>query len=549
MNRSEISTQQIDHLGIVAGICQQIDLIGQIDQIVGPKGRKVSVGQAIQAMVLNGLGFVNRPLYLTPEFYANKPVETLIGAGIKAEDLNDDCLGRALDVVYEVGVTPIFLQVVSHALWVMQIVPRFAHVDTSAFSLEGAYVGQEDTGEGVPIKITYGYSKDHRPDLKQAMLGLICANTSSLPIYMAALDGNHSDKKGLLEIAQAYLEQFKESEEKPYIIADSALYGEDNLQVLSGVKWITRVPATLSQAKQLLAELSQSQMHLAGEGYYFHEQNVTYGEIEQRWLLVLYEPKREHELKQLDRAVKNEREQARKALKQLGRENFSCEADARLALVRLSDKWKYHQVESQVQPLSRHQKRGRPRADAQPTTVWKVQGKLTVNDKRLAALRAPLGKYIVATNELDQAKLPTAELLETYKDQNRSVERGFRFLKDPLFFASSFFLKKPSRIMGLLMVMGLSLLVYALAEHVLRTQLAAQDETIPDQLGKPTQTPTMRRIFQMFDGIDLLIVQNGSIRLPQILNLRPIHHQLLALLGPSVQQFYVPITYSQAWVT
>ncbi len=75
MSDVQISTQRIDHLGIVAGICQEIDLIGQIDEQVGDKGRKVSVGQAIQAMVLNGLGFVNRPLYLPPEFYANKPVE------------------------------------------------------------------------------------------------------------------------------------------------------------------------------------------------------------------------------------------------------------------------------------------------------------------------------------------------------------------------------------------------------------------------------------------------------------------------------------------
>ena len=549
MKRSEISTQQIDHLGIVAGICQQIDLIGQIDQVVGWKGRKVSVGQAIQAMVLNGLGFVNRPLYLTPEFYANKPVEVLIGAGISAEDLNDDCLGRALDVVYEVGVTQIFVQVASHALRVMGIVTRFAHVDTSAFSLEGAYEGQEDAGEGVPIKITYGYSKDHRPDLKQAMLGLICANAQSIPVYLAALDGNRSDKKSLPEIAQAYLTQFAESEDKPYVIADSAFYGEDNLQDLSGVKWISRVPATLTQAKQLLADVSQDQMQAAGEDYFFYEKTLIYGGVEQRWLLVLYEKKRERELKQLDKAVENEHEQARKALKQLGGEDFSCEADARLSLSRLSDKWKYHQVETQVQSISRHQGRGRPRADAQPTTVWKVQGKLTLDEARLTALRAPLEKYIVATNDLDQDKLPTTKLLEIYKDQNRSVERGFRFLKDPLFFSASFFLKKPSRIMGLLMVMGLSLLVYALAEHVLRAQLAAQDETIPDQLGKPTQTPTMRRVFQMFDGIDLLIVRNGNIRLPQILNVRPIHQQILALLGPAVQQFYRAATYSQAWMT
>jgi hypothetical protein len=156
---------------------------------------------------------------------------------------------------------------------------------------------------------------------------------------------------------------------------------------------------------------------------------------------------------------------------------------------------------------------------------------------------------IVRTRELQPRLRPTL----VHFDSSGKV----RLLKYPyhyacittLFFAASFYLKKPSRIMGLLMVMGLSLLVYVLAEHVVRTQLAAQDETIPDQLGKPTQTPTMRRVFQMFDGIDLLIVQNGNIRLPQVLNLRPIHQQLLALLGPTIQQFYTPVTYTQSWVT
>lgn len=552
MDETEISTQQLDHLGIVAGICQQIDLIGQIDRIVGANGRKVSVGQAIQAMVLNGLGFVNRPLYLTPEFYANKPVDVLIGRGIRAEDLNDDSLGRALDAVYQVGVTSVFVQVACYALYVMHITPRFAHVDTSAFSLKGAYTGPTETveaGDAVPITITYGYSKDHRPDLKQAMLGLICANASSLPIWLAALDGNHSDKKGLLELAQAYLKQFEATEEKPYIVADSALYSADNIKALAGVKWVTRVPATLKEAQHLLATIEQSQMTAGEEGYFYCERTVSYGGIEQRWLVVLYEPNRERDLAQLDRAVAKEREQALKAIKQVAREDFSCEADARLALAHVSEKWNYHRLDGHVQSLARHARPGRPRADTPPTVVWHAQGTLVLDEERLAARRAPLGKYIIATNELDQHKLPAAELLTLYKDQNRSVERGFRFLKDPLFFAASFFLKKPSRIMGLLMVMGLSLLVYALAEHVLRTQLATQEQTIPNQIGKPTQTPTMRRVFQMFDGIDLLIIQHGAVRLPQILNLRPIHQQLLALLGPTIQIFYSPITYRQSGVT
>src|SRR5581483_11880252 len=202
---------------------------------------------------------------------------------------------------------------------------------------------------------------------------------------------------------------------------------------------------------------------------------------------------------------------------------------------------------SLVKP-TRYAKRGRPAPGEVPSISWELRASLQVDEARVAEGREPLGKYIIANNELDKEKLPTLELLTVYKDQNRSVERGFRFLKDPWFFASNFFLKKPSRIMGLLMLMAISLLVYALAEHRLRSQLSVQKQTIPDQLGKPTQTPTMRRVFQMFNGIDLFITQRGAIRFTQVLNLQPIHHQILALLGPSIQQFYNSISYSHSWV-
>ena len=119
MGEAQYHTKNLDHLGIVAGICQQIGLIEQIDNRVGELDRQVSVGEATQAMVLNGLGFTGRALYLMPEFFANKPVDMLIGEGISAEMLNDDSLGRALDVLYEKGLTEIFAGVSAHALEVM----------------------------------------------------------------------------------------------------------------------------------------------------------------------------------------------------------------------------------------------------------------------------------------------------------------------------------------------------------------------------------------------------------------------------------------------
>ena len=78
-----------------------------------------------------------------------------------------------------------------------------------------------------------------------------------------------------------------------------------------------------------------------------------------------------------------------------------------------------------------------------------------------------------------------------------------RVFESPLFLASSVFVKKPRHIMALSFVMVLCLLVYRLAEVRVRQRLAATQQTVPDQLRRPTTRPTMRWLFQCFEGIDL----------------------------------------------
>ena len=109
-------TQRIDHLGIVAGICQEIGLVEQIDRQVGPVQRKVSCGEAVQAMILNALGFTSRALYLMPDYLRDRPVDLLISEHLRAEDLNDDTLGRSLEDLYASGVTEVFAGVAARAL-------------------------------------------------------------------------------------------------------------------------------------------------------------------------------------------------------------------------------------------------------------------------------------------------------------------------------------------------------------------------------------------------------------------------------------------------
>jgi transposase len=113
-------------------------------------------------------------------------------------------------------------------------------------------------------------------------------------------------------------------------------------------------------------------------------------------------------------------------------------------------------------------------------------------------------------------------------------------LKDPLFLASSVFVKKPARIMALAFVMVLCLLVYRLAERRVRQRLAATQETVPDQLRRPTSRPTMRWLFQCFEGIDLhhMTLPDGT-RTTQILRLSAVHRQVLRLLGPAYEHRFL----------
>ena len=121
-----------------------------------------------------------------------------------------------------------------------------------------------------------------------------------------------------------------------------------------------------------------------------------------------------------------------------------------------------------------------------------------------------------------------------YKEQ-QSTERGFRFIKDPLFFADSLFVKNPERVETMMMLMALCLLVYNLGQRQLRMSLKAQKATVKNQLNRPTESPTLRWIFQCFQGIHLLMTQGFQ----RILNLTDSHFHILQFLPRACQKYYL----------
>lgn len=138
-----------------------------IDARVPPHDQEeITTGEAIAGMIVNGLGFANRPLSLTPPFFANKPLDLLFRPGVRADLCNRFKLGRSLDEVYSYG-CDLLLSALALAVCAQEgIEQRFNHLDTTSFSLTGAYIPDRDAHA---IAMTHGSAKDHRPDVTQAV--------------------------------------------------------------------------------------------------------------------------------------------------------------------------------------------------------------------------------------------------------------------------------------------------------------------------------------------------------------------------------------------
>jgi transposase len=536
--------ERLDHLGIVAGICRDIGLAEYLDARAGLSQQQVSVGTATMAMILNGLGFSNRRLYLVSQFFATKPVDYLLGPGIRAEMLHDDCLGRTLDWLHDHDPTALFAGIAWQARQRFGIAARQTHVDTTSFAVSGEYDAELDAHT---LAVTYGYSRDHRADLKQWMLALATTRQDDLPVFCQALDGNASDKATLVAAVEALAEQLhaggdeQDDTQAPIFVADSGLYSATNVSRLSavGVRWISRVPDTSTEAKAGLRVADDAWQH-DGDLFWASAPQAPAGE---RWVVVRTAQGEERARKALARQVDTTREQWEKTLWQLSNQRFACLPDARAALAQqLKTCPAWLQVESVLVMQPKHRRPGRPPKDAPPDHVeWQILTTLAVDEAAVAREARRKAAFLVATNVLDPTQLADPELIRIYKEQH-SVERGFSFLKDPLFLASSVFVKKPERIVALSLVMVLCLLVYRLAEHRLREQLTATGQTVPNLLKQPTGRPTMRWIFQCFEGIDLhhMTLLDGA-QTTQILRLSALHRQVLRLLGPAYEECYLAV--------
>jgi transposase len=546
-----IEVYPVHHLPIIKAYADQLGLVSLINHYV-PTEMEVDAGTVVLALVLDTLSG-RSPLYRLEEFFAQQDTALLLGKTVPPHALNDDTAGRVLDRLYDFGTMRLFTACAVRAATRFGLERRYVHFDTTSRSVWGEYQYAET--QELPFQVTYGYSKDKRPDLKQFVLSTLCVDRA-VPIWGKLDDGNASDKTlntTLLSELARLLADYGVQPGAYIYIADAALVTEDNLAALRDTFFITRLPATYSECGRIIAEtvarnqweevggLAQTQptKHRPGTYYKVAEGSVTlYGKT-YRAVVVHSSSQDQRRQQHLEREIQASYATLEATAREAARQEYFCHADAEAAAVQLRAlQSAYHGVTVDVEEHPTYGP-GRP-SSTRPRVVKALRYSLHVTlperSEVMARKRQEAGCFVLLTHVPTMGEMAhrARAVLQAYKEQH-GIEQNYGFLKDPLI-VNSLFLNKPARIEALGLVLLLALLVWRLVERTLRAHVETTGNPLTGWDKKTTQKPTAFMMMTKFSAV--IVLKVGSQR------------QLAHPLSPVQQQYLlalrVPATYFTA---
>lgn len=543
---------EVGHLPIVKQFAKQINLVDTINTMVKSQ-MQLPPGQAVLAMVLDTLSG-RTPLYRLKEFFQEKDTELMLGSQIDPELFCDHNLGRVLDKIFDTGTQAIFSQLSQNAVKRFDIDSRKVHFDTTSISVYGDYELSQD-----PFKITYGHSKDHRPDLKQFLISLLCVDRN-IPIVGAPKDGNASDKTLNNELLSNISKHMASHGLKPgafVYVADSAFVTKDNLEKASSehTMFLSRLPATYKECSRAvqkavnandwialgsLAETAPPKKRPAAV-YQTYETTVNLYDKDYRAIVVHSSAHDKRRHKRIDRLLAQKRKALDTLCKKIRSTSYFCRADAQAATDKLQGAatGSYHKIECTIEKVAKFS-RGRPTKDKprMPTGYeYQLHLKITADDQVVEPLRVQAGCFVLVTSlysQKDRENFSAYELLRLYKDQD-GIERNFSFLKDPVI-VNSIFLKKANRIEVLGLVLLISLLIWRLMEHCMRRYITKTGNAITGWKNKPTTKPTSFMMTTKFLSILVLKVDHQR-QLARPLNLVQLEYLKALNVDPNTFTF------------
>ncbi|MGC8603527.1 MAG: IS1634 family transposase [Desulfomonilaceae bacterium] len=518
-----LSQAYVQFLTIVTAFVNKIGVVEEVNRLCAMES-DLSPGFVVSAMILDTLSG-RSPLCRFERFVSELDTELILGEEVTAKKFNEDALGRVLVSLCEVGTGRIFTTIIVRVVKLFDLDTSHVHHDTTGHTVYGDYELYDDP-DGHPFVITYGFNKDHIPDLKQIVHSLLWVD-HGIPVRSKLENWNKSDKTVNEDLLRQISEVMSRPGAKDFIcVADCALVTQTNLELMSdtekGCHFVTKLPESCSECIQAIdraisadALMGRSRYSLPTSPnrekearlYRGFETNVTLYGRSYRELVVHSDALDRRKTKKLSKVMEQD-----------------C---AELTKIKAE------------QEKIRYAK-GKPKADGTrkiAAIMYHLCIEVSRDKSAIAQSQHKTGCFVRLTNALSEGsdEISSRDLLFAYKDQGH-VERNFGFLKDAVI-VNSLFLKSPERIEALGLILVLSLLVWRLIERTMRLSLKEKGFTITGWDNRQTSRPITFMTTTYFPSLPAIRTPERGIRGKP---LNPIQLNYLAILGLSLTIFVDP---------
>ncbi|HEX3449852.1 MAG TPA: IS1634 family transposase, partial [Isosphaeraceae bacterium] len=504
------------------------------------------------SLLLKNVLLSREPLYGIGEWAARFAPEALGFAGTQLPSLNDDRMGRCLDRLFQSDITSMVLALMTHVVDEFQVDLDELHNDSTTITFHGAYADaaeEEKRGKQTRMAITWGYNKDHRPDLKQLLYILTVAKDGAVPLYFQVASGNVTDDQ-THRATWDLLCRLTGRRDFLYV-ADCKLASTENMAHIHQRqgRFLTVLPRTRSEDRTFRDLLSSGQIRWR----HIHDKRNDDGKIVDQYSisepallsaegyrLVWYHSTRKAEQdaharhQQVERAL-NELSELRLKLSsprtRYRQETKVADAVQEILRARGAENWIVTAIKERTEEKYRQDRRGRPNDLTRYVRETSTRFELTyhIDNARLAAETCGDGVFPLITND---DSLSYLEMLLAYKSQP-ALEKRFSHLKTD-FEVAPVYLKEASRIQALLCVYFLVLLAESLLERELRRAMDREAiESLPlYSEGRKCRHPTARRLIDLFEDVQRHSLRVG--RQPSMIfttELSRLQRRVLRLLG------------------
>lgn len=469
------------------------------------------------------------------------------GIGLSPEEvplLHDDRIGKGLDAFYAGRHKDVFFRLALRAIRVFGLDCSQMHQDTTSITFSGRYDGWT-----AQERIAHGYNKDHRPDLKQLVLGLSISADGAVPLVHQIYNGNQTDDR-LHPSNHQRIAKLLGRTDFTYV-ADGKVVNDENLEKIhaSGGFFVSVMPRTWKEDKEfrdlvrkggvqwdfLMSKRNNRRPRSQVDRYY-----LARGEFATRqgyrlyWILSTQ--KKDQDAKTRQHQIEKALEELREIQTGLNRYSLRKKKDIKRAVKKaLKERqcaarilWEIHSYQV---CRKTHRKPGRPKAGAKTEKNWKKQYSLSfkLNEAVLAEEAICDGIFPMITNHPANTH-PPKRVLEIYKfqpflEKRHSQIKTWQEITPVLF-------KKSERVVAYLHVHVMALMVSALIERTLRRAMTKADiqalPLYPER--RPCKYPTIFDITRAFKNVERYEVENGDNTTIFPAALSPLQKQILRLL-------------------